>query len=671
MNKLSRRELITIAASMATSATFLPSGLLANQVESNLTAEEAKRFPYFKSTPVPFFDVKLQDAFWAPRQKVLHDVTVPWATRHYDGGGGLEAFKAHPEIYKPDMRMDRAVDNMAVNYIEAMAAVIGVSPDKAIEGLCRKWGQQIIDGQDPDGYSTFTYPLGADRSQRWKPIWWSHEDYTVGEYLEAAIGYKESTGDTALYDSAKRAVDNMAGTFLGSNRAYVSGHEEIEQALMRLYGITGDARYLKLAGWFIAQRGHHEGRPSFSKYSQDHLPVEQQRTIEGHAVRAAYLFNGVTEYVGATGNTAYREAVLAVWDDFANHKMYLHGGGGLKSKNNEGYSSTPDFLPLDDCYGESCSVFANFKWAHNLFRLTGDASYIDVAERMLYNAFYASLSLDGDRFFYENPLQTANSAPPITRLAWHSCPCCPPNITKLFAKIGGFFYSINQDSIYIKHYAASEAHIALSKGVKLLQRTDFPWNGKVTIEVEPKIPTRFALRLRKPEWAKSHAVSLNGQMITAETDKGWLVIHRLWKAGDRVELDLAMTIDRITMPARFKEYAGLVAVQRGPIVYCLEEQDAALPMEDLFVPSDVVFTAEYRPDLLGGVTVLRASIRRITDIAVANDVGKDVALPAMFVPYGVWGNRNIGAMKVWFPTKSITLEDGIKTMPITPFGEQT
>jgi DUF1680 family protein len=390
-----RRRILQTAAA-ASAALAFPRELLASaSQQSEVTASETL-FPYFKSVPVSYFDVRLQDGFWAPRQKTIREVSVPWATRHFDSAGGVDVFRQHSQGYTAEVQTG---DLEAIKFVESMATVVGLQRDAAIEGLTKSWGREMIAAQKSDGYWPFGWPLAADPAKRWQAVWWSHEDYALGHYLESAIAFKESSGDTALDDSAVRAVDNMASTLLDSKRAYAPGHEEIEQALMRLYGSSGNPKYLRLCGWLIGQRGHHDGRRSYGKYSQDHLPIEQQRTIEGHAVRAAFLFNGVTEYVGATGHAGYREAVLAIWDDLVNHKMYLHGGGGITSVDNEGYSSKPDFIPPEDCYGESCSVFGNFQWAHSLFRLTGDASYIDVAERMLYNAFYASLSLQGDRSF--------------------------------------------------------------------------------------------------------------------------------------------------------------------------------------------------------------------------------------------------------------------------------
>jgi uncharacterized protein len=642
----SRRQFLQSAAT-AVALLSAPPTLFAALTENSAPIEVAKRFPYFTSTPVPYFNITMRDTFWAPRQRALSRASVPWATRHFDESGGLDAFRSHPNDYTAKVRVG---DIEAVKFVEAMAAVIGLQRDPSIEGLIDAWGREMIAAQSSDGYWPFGWPLATDPAKRWRAVWWSHEDYSLGHYLESSIELRESTGSAAMYDSALRAVDNMAATFLGSQRAYAPGHEEIEHALMRLYGLTGNVNYLQLCGWLIAQRGHHKHRPSFGKYSQDHIPVKDQRTIEGHAVRAAFLYNGVTEYVGATGDTAYREAVLAIWDDLVNHKMYLHGAGGVMSAKNEGYISDPDVIPPNDAYGESCSVFGNFQWAHSLFRLTGDASHIDVAERMLYNAFYASLSLSGDRFFYHN---VAQKDEPIERFEWHPVPCCPPNIVKLFAKIGGFFYSIDNEGVFVKLYGSSEANIPLGEGVVIEQKTDYPWDGKIRIQVTPKKPIEFSLRLRVPTWAKSHAVSVNGIVLNDEPARGWVTIRRRWDERDVIELDFPMPIERVTMPPRFNDYQNLAALQRGPLVYCIEQQDASVPLDWLYLPPQLDLKAERRADLLGGITVLTGTLPQ-----TLSDNGPK-AIPVMFIPYGVWNNRGPDTMLMWMQGRKLT-EDEIE-----------
>lgn len=655
-----RREFLSLAAIGVASSLFAAwkEVLAQESTQASSPVDLSKRFPHYLNQPVPYFQVRMQDAFWAPRQKTTHEVSLQWVTSRHDHAGGLEAFKKDPRHYAAETQPGEMEH---IKFIEAMATVAGIDPDPAIIGLIDAWIKPLIEGQGADGYLGASFPPGVNRlPQRWQAAPWSHEDYTIGHYLESAIAYREVTGKDAMYRSALRAVDNMSAALLDSGHAYAPGHPEIEQALMRLYGLTGDTKYLRLCGWLLAQRGHHEGRQSYGLRCQDHLPIQQQRTIEGHAVKAAFLFNGVTHYVGATGDPAYRQAVLAVWDDLVEHKMYLHGAGGNKSSRNEGYRKNPDCIPPDDTYGESCAAYGNFQWAHSLFRLTGEARYLDTAERILYNVFSASLSLQGDSSFYSNPSQTglpelalapgaSGQGRPARRSKDLATSCCPPNIIKLFNKVGGFFYSTTGDGIYINHYGTSEAEIGFGSGVKLTQQTEYPWDGVIRIRVQPKSAEVFTLRLRIPQWAREHRALVNGKAVESLPQNGWLAVRRRWKTGDEVSLTLPMPIERVTMPPRFKEYENLVALQRGPIVYCLEEQDVEgapqatgfSPLAMMYIPKEVPLTAEHRPDFLGGVTVLRGEVRLVKlDYT-------ETALPATFVPYCVWGNREPRAMSIW------------------------
>lgn len=598
----------------------------------------------------------MQDGFWAPRQRRLSSVSIPWATGHLDRSGGLEAFRAGPAAYEADLTPHLLE---AIKFLESMASVVGLERDGSIEGLIDAWGKALIGGQAADGYFTPGWPSGADPAKRWQPLWWSHEAYALGHYLEASIAYLQSTGNGELFESAVRAADNMEEALLDGGRAYAPGHPEIEQALTRLYGITGDSVRLELCSWLIEQRGRHEGRSSYGTHCQDHRPVREQRTIEGHAVTAGFLFNAVTEYVGATGDAELREVVEALWKDFVTHKMFVHGAGGNVSTGHEGYPTQPDFIPPHDAYCESCSIVANFRWAHSLFHLTGESAYLDVAERMLYNGFYASLSLHGDRFFYRNVIQagTATDAP-ITRLKWHWCPCCPPNIVKLFATVGGAFYSTFRDGIFVKQYGSSEANVPFRDGVRLTQRTTYPWEGDVRIDVDPTTPGDFTLMLRVPSWATSHAVSVNGEAIEADARGGWIAVRRSWCAGDSIELKMPMTPTRVTMPPRFREYENLAALERGPLVYCLEEQDAHVPLRLLYLPEGTEVRAEHRPGLLGGIMVLRVDLPRCRDIIIGTpDAPAPDPVPVTFIPYGVWNNREPDVMSVWLRSKEPSLMD--------------
>lgn len=664
----SRREFLQ-AGGQAIAALLVPSELLATTGgRGDLNATSAGRFPYFQSEPVSYLHVRMQDTFWAPRQKITHAVSVPWVTQAHDRSGGLTQFKKESDTYVAQTQLGSTEH---VKFIEAMAAVIGVQRDPAVVGMIDAWAKPLIEKQGADGYLAEHFPRAENHpSQRWMPVWWSHEDYHIGHYLESAIAYREVTGSEDLYRSAVRAVDNMASALLGSQRAYTSGHPEIEQALMSLYGVTGEKKYLSLCGWLLDQRGRHAARPSFGRYGQDHVPIKEQRTIEGHAVRAAFLFNGVTQYVGATGDQDYRNTVLAVWEDLVGRKMYLHGATGNLSARNEGYRRNSYCILPDDAYGESCAVIANFQWAHSLFRLTAEARYLDTAERLLYNAFAAALSLRGDSAFYCNVAQSdpkdeiPKIAYPHTRSSQLAAGCCPPNIVKLVNKVSGFFYSVASDGIYVNHYGACEALVPWRSGIRITQHTAYPWGGEITLRVRSTRPEHFTLRLRLPDWAKSYQLAINGRPVETAPRNGWLPVQRLWNADDRVELTFPMSIERVTMGPEFREYENRVALRRGPIVYCLEGEDAGKSLRDslaaVYMPQQSIVTAEHRPEFLGGVTVLKGEVREVVGHF---EYDSERVHPAEFVPYAVWGNRAPGAMRVWLGASRSSVVDFTTPQP--------
>jgi uncharacterized protein len=401
----------------------------------------------------------------------------------------------------------------------------------------------------------------------------------------------------------------------------------------------------------------------------DEMPLKRRRAIAGHAVMASYLYDAATHYAAATGDAAYRTAALAVWRDMVDTKMYLHGGVGNASSKIEGYRSEPYCILPDDAYGETCASCANFIWAHSLFRLTGESGYLDVAERILYNGFLASLSLTGDASFYENVAQTSfvvNAAQmdrPQQRSASLATSCCPPNIVKLFNTLGGYLYSTDAEGILVKHFAQSEAQIPFGQGVSIEQHTQYPWEGLITFKIKSARAQRFRLRLRVPDWAKSCAVHLEGEDLRVAPQDGWIDIHRKWSGTTTVTLTLEMPIERVTLGPQFAEYENRAALKRGPIVYCLEEEDIDLtpPQEgtdnylgnlaSLYIPEDAKLTPEMRPELLGGVTVLSGEIKQLID--VGNDTER--SRKAMFVPYAWWGNRKPGAMRIWLGARRAVL----------------
>lgn len=612
-----------------------------------VTVQEPTLFPNFQNTPVHYTRVRLRDAFWAPRQETVHRVSVPWAIEHLD----LPPDASVDEPLPPsEGRHVRVGDYEAIKFIETLAAVSRLTDDSSLADTALAWSERFTADQEPNGYLPNLYPAGQ-RYGRWHSDWWSHEAYALGHFLDAAMELADASGRNEPLTAARAAIENMAVDLMDADLPYGVGCAGIEPALMSLYGRTGEPRLLNLCRWLVEQRGRHEGRVSFGAYAQDHVPVREQRTIEGHAVRAAYLYAGVAALVGATGDEDYLATLEAVWADMMHHKTYRHGAVGSRVANNEGYLREPNVLPLDDCYGESCSVYGNFQWSHDMFRLTGDAAYLDGADRMLYNAFAASLQLSGDAYFYENPAEQDEST---VRPDWHPVPCCPPNILKLIAKVGGFFYATDREGVFVKHYGASEADVPIAGGTRFVQTGGYPWNGDISIELFPAEPEVFTVWARIPSWASAFRASVNGVAVDGRVDKGWLAIRRLWARGDRIDLDLPMDAVRTRVPEEFSGYEGLVAIERGPIVYCLEDQDLRYPLELAILPDDSELVPEFRPDFLGGVTVLHTTLRRRDGLMYRRDpLGASGEHSrggrAILVPYAVWANRRPGAMRTWIP----------------------
>lgn len=623
---------------------FLTSGSVKHSITKS--ESDAEIFSYYKNIPVSYLDVKMQEGFWKFRQDSLMNSIKCFTAQSDKKNGGYEKYLENPNNYKAE-NLDFPHFE-PVRLMEGLSAVYILKPDPQLKDFMNIWAEYFRSLQQEDGYwaDRRFKKMAEDPTLRWNNNWASHESYQMGHFIESAISLMEAVGDSLTFSSAIRIADRIAEDMLDRGVDFTPGHQEIEQALMQLYRKTKNLRYLELTKYFIAQRGHHENREPYNsgqgRYSQDHVPIEHQHTIEGHAVRAAYYYNGVTEYIGATGNEEYKRSVLNIWDDFVNKKMYIHGGGGCISAHNEGYLQKPYEINPDDAYAESCSVYGNIRWANNLFRLTGDASYLDDAERMMYNAFYASLSLNGHTFFYCNSMQTNEL---LERGEWHTCPCCPANITKHFARIGGDFYSYDNAGIYVKNYGASTAEIPFGEGVKIVQQTNYPWGGKIKLKVlTVSKKQKFALRLRLPKWADHYELSVNGVSVSLSPEKGWLNIERSWKNDDVIEMELKMPVKRVYMP-EFPIYEGLVAFQRGPIIYCLESHDPESDLSTLYVPKENEFKAVYKEDLMNGVTILEGFFNQLLPGTV------DKLVPVRLIPYGVWANQGPVKMRTWFSEK--------------------
>ncbi|PTX97854.1 glycoside hydrolase family 127 protein [Opitutus sp. ER46] len=625
--------------------------------------------------PVPFTEVRLTGGFWQQRQEVNRTVTVPFALQQCEESGRLRNFDLAAETMRRRAAGEKTFqhqpptiypfdDTDVYKAIEGAAYVLSMQRDAALEAKLDAWIARVGAAQEPDGYLYTFRTMHPDSpghkwvgAQRWeKDPELSHELYNCGHMYEAAVAYFQATGKRTFLDIALKNAELLWRDFGDRQRRIAPGHQIVEMGLVKLYRVTGDARWLTLAQIFLEARG-----PTGPEYNQRHLPVVDQTTAVGHAVRANYMYAGMADVAALTGDQRYLKAITKIWENVVTRKLYLTGGAGALAKG-EAYGA--DYELPHDGYNETCATLALMMWNHRMFLLTGDARYMDVFERAAHNGFISGVSLSGDRFFYPNPLEydgeKQNNHGHAGRAPWFGCACCPPNLMRTLASLTGSFYATRGAELFVNVYAASEgtATVAGTK-VTLTQATDYPWNGAVKLTVAPETPATFTLRLRVPGWAQGQpqpsdlyvyadtqpaptwTVRVAGAPVKPELQNGYVTVSREWRAGDVVELNFPMPVHRVRGHEKIAATQGRVAFERGPIVYCVEDVDRAHPLEALVVPATVTMAPESRPKLLGGVTVLT--------LDGATQQGHPVG-PLTAIPYFAWNNRGLAPMAVWLRT---------------------
>lgn len=610
--------------------------------------------------------VRIEDDFWTPRLEVNRRRTLPHNIKWCEQTGRLANFEKVGAGTTGGHQGWFFNDSDVYKLIEGAAYTLAAQPDQALEEKMDDWIATIANAQCPDGYLNTYFQLNP-APERWTQDQY-HELYCAGHLFEAAIAYHRATGKTRLLEAACKLADHIDSVFGPGRRQMAPEHPEIELALIRLWRATGEQRYLNLAQFFIEQRGRYETRPTWKERAQDHLPIRQQSAIAGHAVRAMYLFSAVTDLAAITGDEGYLLALERVWTDLVSHKMYITGGTGVWD-HEEGFAGAYD-LPNERSYAETCAAIGLAFWSHRLALVHHDAGFADVFERVLYNAILAAVSLDGEKFLYANPLasrgvagfQTSGGAQGGSRSHrqhWFECACCPPNLLRFIAALAGYVYAYSDNAIYINLYVAGQAEVVLGGDrVRLTQKTGYPWEGVIELTVEPRQSKEFELFVRVPGWCDNARLTMNGQPVgEPEITRGYARLARHWRGGDLVKLELPMPVCRIECDPRVPGNAGRVALQRGPLIYCLETADNPDGVWNLALPPEDHVAAEHRPDLLGGVMVLSGTARR----RAAEEWGdrlyrpRPSQLPAasltMFtaVPYCVWDNRAPGEMVVWLP----------------------
>jgi DUF1680 family protein len=642
------------------------STLLCAGISTALLAASAMASDY-PVMPVPFTAVHVTGGFWQPRQEINRTVTVPFALRQLEEAQRLKNFDLAAETMRRRGAGEPTFQNKPVTIypfddsdvykvIEGASYSLSVHPDPALEKRLDEVIVRIAAAQEPDGYLYTFRTMHPDSpahewidQKRWlKDPVLSHELYDAGHLYEAGVAHFQATGKRNLLDICTRNAELLWRDFGSGALKIAPGHEVVEMGLVKLYRTTGDERFLKLAQIFLDARG-----PGQSEYNQANLRVVDQTTAVGHAVRANYLYSGMADVAALTGDTRYLSAISKIWQNMAERKLYLTGSVGARA---DGEAYGQDYELPADGYNETCAAIALMMWNQRMFLLTGDARYIDVLERSCFNGVISGVSLSGDRFFYTNPCvydgKKQNNAGFAGRVPWFGCACCPPNEMRILAALTGNFYAVSGSALYVNFYAQSEGEVTVAgTPVKIAQATDYPWNGQIKITITPSAPKLFSVRVRIPGWAEGHpvpsdlyeydeptatawSVQVNGVAEQSKPDHGYVTITREWRAGDIMNLDLPMPVRAVHGNVQIAATRDRIAFERGPIVYCVEAVNREYVPEDLTVASKAKVEAEFRPDLLGGVTVL----------LIDGGAGRG---PITAIPYYSWNNRGLAPMAVW------------------------
>jgi DUF1680 family protein len=612
--------------------------------------------PFARLRGVPLTAVRLTDAFWAPRIERNRDVTLASQYRQLEETGTVDNFRRVAGTKDAAHRGPQFADSDAYKWLEAAASALAAGAGGEIRERVDTLAEAIAAAQRPDGYLN-TYFARERADGRWKTVTternWMHELYCAGHFFQAAIAHFRATGERKLLDVAIRYADHIGETF-GPGEAQrhgFDGHPEVEMALVELYRTTGNARYLETARYFLELR---RGMDRMNDCWQEQKPFRELERINAHAVCAVYLCAGATDFYAETGDEGFRTALEKIWENMTGRQLYLTGGIGQRFQ----YEAFGwDYELPAYAYAETCASIGSLMWNWRLLQVTGDAKYADLIEQTLYNGLISGLSLDGEHYFYTNPLTDDGEH---RRQAWFGCACCPPNVARLLAQLSGYFYSVSDAAIWTHLYAAGAATVALPGDggtVTLKTETQYPWDGAIGITVESAPATPVTLHLRIPAWAAGVTVAVNGAAAIAATPGAYHAIERVWEGGDTVTLTLPMPVRKVIGHPAIEATQGKLALLRGPLVYCLEAADnPGVDVRDVRLQPDASFESVWQPDLLGGIVALKGSgveaaagdwngaLYQPVDTL---DTGRPVSVTA--IPYYAWANREAGPMRVWAP----------------------
>ncbi len=614
--------------------------------------------------PVPVRAVRLGDGFWSGRRRVTTDRSLPTMLELLEEHGVVDNFRRLSGKKNVPRRGPLYTDSDLYKWIEGAAWAIesNETPDadkQKFRAEIDSLTADIVAAQEPTGYLN-TYYVGDKARLRFTELTRSHEGYCLGHLLQAGIAYYRATGNRTLLDAGIRFADYLVDNFGPTKRPFITGHPELEMALVELYRTTGEAKYLDFTHYLFSgvERDRLKLKDADIRYTFSGKAFTSRTEFEGHAVRALYAASGATDYFAETGDPAYKKTLDLLWADLTGRKMYITGGVGSRS-GGESFGD-PYELPSEQAYAETCAAIANVMWNFRMLALTGDARYADVLERALYNGVNSGMSLSGNLYCYRNPLASNGEK---LRNPWYDTDCCPPNIERLFESLPGYFYATSRDGVYVNlfHNSDLDWHLGDGTGLKLSQSTSYPWSGDVRITVNPQRASDFTIYLRWPSWAPSIDVEVNGQPFqTANLHKGtYIAISRTWHAGDTVSLSLPLQPVQMVSNPRLADTYGRLAMQRGPLIYTLEQIDqGGAFLSDVFVRAGGSSTAEVRKDLLGGVTVLKVP-GQVAEKALGDEplyqplpvaiTRSKRPVTLTFIPYYAMGNREPTPMEVWVP----------------------
>jgi len=601
--------------------------------------------------PVSFANVRVDKGLWAKRLEICYTVTIPECFKHCEETGRIDNFAVAAGLKEGVFQGAHYNDSDVYKIVQGAVYSLEVHPDQKLQRYLDGVIAKIAAAQQPDGYLD-TYFMGDRKGKRFQNISPGprHELYCMGHLIEASVAHYRMTGKPTMLEVAIKLADHIDSIFGPGQRDAVPHHQQLESALIELYRVTHQQRYLELAEFFIDRRGHFENRPTVTFYGQDHLPVRRQSEIVGHAVRGMYHCANIASLYAETGDPELLAAARCLWESATQRKLYVTGGVGSVGR---GESFGNDYqLPNETAYAETCAGIGLAYFAHQMWKITPDAEYIDVLERALYNEVLGGVAITGDAFFYNNKLLSRGEGWGSLRQRWFRCACCPSNICRFMPAVPGYLYGHRGDDLYINTFMSSTATVKMGRrSVTLEQQTQYPWNGEVKITVDPAEAAEFTINVRIPGWARNRPspgdlyryadptldlpvrLCVNDKEISIDLERGYAAITRKWTAGDVIALDLPMPVRRVLAHRKVINNAERVALERGPIVYCVEWPDNDGKVLDIVLDDDVTLKPEYRKDLLHGLTVLSGTL----------ESGKKFTA----IPFYARANRDRGEMNVW------------------------